>query len=500
MKRTVLLLMVLLIISTSFTACKTTNPGGKDTTPAGTTDAVVTGDGFDVPDNINYDGYEFRILTWAPAGVEWQYSTFNVTGEDIGNQVSMACYRRNEKIKEMIGVKVVEDTTGNAVSIDTLRRNYASDSTEYDAYVIKDRFALTAVVENLVAPYSDLPYVDLEEPWWYPTMNSELTLNNVLYFAYGAQNIDCFNSMQIMVFNQKYIRDYNLDNPYTLVKNGTWTIDKLYEMLDEATNDLNGDQKMTGTDDLWGVISTQEFYGNFAAISGERLLKKNEEDIPMLNILNNNRLIDMWQRILGYEKAKEISYIVDVKPVPSAYSVSSSRYVNAANMFANGRGVFLGTAIGYLDYLRNMDDAYGIIPFPALDQKNPGDAYNSYIAGAGNAHIIPMNCPDFERTSVVLETMAYTSYNLLMPTIYEVNTLIKGTRDETAAEMLEMMNNNRIVDLAAAFWFDISAVCYSSFTQKTDTFVSQYTARQAQFEKAIYDTITAIQELTSGNN
>ena len=499
MKKICALLLAAITSIAVLVSCKT---GGEK--PAGTTEKPGTGtpsgssttvnNGPDIPADAKYDGYDFTILTWAPAGAEWQYSTFNIDSDNTSDRVSESCYRRNSAVTERLGVKVSEDTTGSAVSLDRLNQIVMSEPDEFDIVLLKDRFAFSASCEGLVAPYTDLEYVDLERNWWYPEMTKALTINNKIYFAYGIHNLDTFNMMQIMLFNAQYIKDNRFADPYDLVRKGEWTIDRMYEMAMAFTKDVNNDNEMKAEDDLFGVIASQDtWYTNFGAVSGHDTIEKDDKDAPVITVLNDETLISIWQKVLGYEKTKKSVLISGWDDIGS-YAKSSNRYENAANMFAAGKSLFLGTFVGQLDTVSaaNMKQDYGIIPFPTYSEKKEGETYIGYMYGSGNAFTVPNNASNLTRTSIILEVIAYESYEKVLPELYEVKTLIRNNPDDNAKEMLVMMNNNRRIDLSVAFWFDIGTAYLPSFKKGSDTFVSDYTANITKYQSIIDESLAKL--------
>lgn len=44
-----------------------------------------------------------------------------------------------------------------------------------------------------------------------------------------------------VVFNKSMMNDLKLDNPYELVSDGTWTVEKLFEMASAARLDMDND-------------------------------------------------------------------------------------------------------------------------------------------------------------------------------------------------------------------------------------------------------------------
>ena len=503
-KRSLTLLLAGLIFCIALVACQTpgaTNPTnttdtqGETTTPS-TSEAVTTEeDTLTLPDGLYYEDYEFKILSWAPAGAEWQYSTFNITPDDIGgDRVSEACYRRNEMISELLGVTVSEDPSGSAIKLDRINQIVLSEPDEFDIVLLKDRFAFSAACEGLIVSYSDLPHVSLEKAWWYPTMNAELSLNDEVYFAYGNHNLDTFNMMQIMLFNAQYVKDLKQTSPYELVKKGEWTLDQMYTMAALYNSDVNADQVMTA-DDNWGIICSQDtWYPNFGPINGHGVIVKDEDKNPMMNVLDNETLISIWQAVLEHEKAEDMVLVSGWEDI-GVYNKSSNRYENAANMFAAGKSLFLGTFVGQIDTViaANMKDAYGIIPFPTYEEIAPGESYVGYMYGAGNAFCIPNNASDLDRTSAILEAIAYYSYSTVLPELYETKVLVRGAPDDDARDVLIMLNNNRFTDLSVAYWFDIGTAFNDCFRLGENTFVSKYGENNERYNQIIEESLIKLE-------
>lgn len=501
-KRSLTLLLAGLIFCIALVACQSPEtPGGTTSNFQGGTNVsesieeTTEGDGFALPEGLFYQDYEFKILSWAPAGAEWQYSTFNITQDTTGgDRVSEACYRRNEMIADMLGVIVSEDPSGNAVKLDRLNQIVLSEPDEYDIVLLKDRFAFSAACEGLIISYSDLPHVSLEKDWWYPTMTAELTLNDEVYFAYGNHNLDTFNMMQIMLFNAQYIEDLQLTSPYELVKNGEWTLDEMFTMAALFNEDVNSDQTMT-IDDNWGIVCSQDtWYPNFGPINGQGVIVKDEDNLPVMNVLDNETLISIWQKVLEWEKSEDMVLVSGWEDIGD-FGKSGNRYVDAANIFAAGKSLFLGTFVTQIDTViaANMKNDYGIIPFPTYEETNPGDPYVGYMYGAGNAFCIPNDASDLDRTSAILEAIAYYSYSIVLPELYETKVLVRGAPDDDARDVLTMLNNNRFTDLSIAYWFDIGTAYMEVFKKGENTFVSKYGENNDRYNQIIEESLIKLE-------
>ena len=82
----------------------------------------------------------------------------------------------------------------------------------------------------------------------------QLSITDKLYFVCGDILYTDDERTHMLFFNKDLIAENQLDDPYQLVKDGTWTLDRMYEMARAVAVD-NGDGEMNvTTGDTWGFI------------------------------------------------------------------------------------------------------------------------------------------------------------------------------------------------------------------------------------------------------
>ena len=85
-------------------------------------------------------------------------------------------------------------------------------------------------------------------------------------------------------FMKDVIKEYGLENPYQLVDSGEWTMDKMIEMMDVASNDIDGNGIMLNND-MFGLVTHSENYPALWIAGGEKLVKLTEEGEFELELL-----------------------------------------------------------------------------------------------------------------------------------------------------------------------------------------------------------------------
>ena len=105
-----------------------------------------------------------------------------------------------------------------------------------------------------------------------------------------------------------------------------------------------------------------------------------------------------------------------------------------------------------------MEDDYGILPLPKVDEEQ--DDYISMLHQAARFMALPVNCQKTDAVCAVLEEMAYIGHSELLPTYYETVLKEKYARDEESARMLDLIHANVRADIAYIFASDFGDVCY----------------------------------------
>jgi hypothetical protein len=231
-----------------------------------------------------------------------------------------------------------------------------------------------------------------------------------------------------------------MEDPYTLVREGKWTMDKLYSITKDVYRDLNG-SNTADADDLYGfytdAFATEDA---FMVSHGITTLSKDENDIPVIDFFSDC--------LVGSIESVNRLYWEN----PGAFVDKELPYEYRAR-FAAGQAVFSPMLLTYLieSELREMEDDYGVLPYPKLDEAQ--ESYHSYLGFTIPVLFLPANAADPERTGLIMEACSTASYDVVTPQMYEIVTKLKNVRDEDSSEMIEIIIRNKFID--TAHFYDI---------------------------------------------
>jgi hypothetical protein len=152
--------------------------------------------------------------------------------------------------------------------------------------------------------------------------------------------------------------------------------------------------------------------------------------------------------------------------------------------FAEGRAIFL---IHFLEsavlQLRGMEQNYGLLPLPKFNEQQ--ESYVSYINAWNCAFVGIPSTADYERSAFLMEAMAYASYRMVRPYVYDVKLHNRAARDEESERMIDIIIETSYLDLNGIYnWGGVNDILGNAiFTDAP--LVSQFEARIGTIEGAI---------------
>lgn len=458
-------ILIIAACSDSGESIKSTD--NNDTTKAGTEIIETEPSLFDDLPKDDYDGYTFTILT-----TESNYAIIDMDAESLdGDIINDAIYNRNRNVESALNIIIKQDVKSLSAANTAIINNVAAGDNVHDVIFIESNYSTALARENSFVDLATVPNLDFDKPWWDQGSAENFMINNKLYFIYGNLHLQYYEALYTIMFNKTLIENYNMDNPYELVNDGKWTLDKYIEMVSDATYDLNGDGVMNAQDDLYGaiVVTNQPIY--YAVCSGARFSQTNAD--------GTIEFLGMYERL--YDIANKITTVLsDKNVIMTSSTVGVSSYANDIySAYESNHALFMVEVLGRVKELRTMDTDFGLLPFPKYDESQ--EQYLSGNAFSASLMSIPITNPDLERTGTILENICAGSYEELIPAYYELNLKGKQFRDDDSEAMLDLMLNNIQYDIALIFNWGSFISMYNSAVTDNNDLMSKY----ASIEKAL---------------
>ena len=460
------LLLAALLTLPLFAACGGDKPSsqGSENTPA--TSAAVQSESSDthvltpaeirenakdtVPEGLDFKGeaihfyirddtssYIFPLEFYAP--------------ELTGDIVNDAIHDRNLYTEERLNIKI-DCTQGagkfgdwrlfqNAVLATAMAGDGSMDIVPFYAYYHPNLAASNCYIDLLG---NDVKYLDFSQPWWNQTVINNGTIDGKLFLTGGEYGISFISLMAAIAFNINLKNQYlPKEDFYQLVRDGKWTLDVLLNYARTCYHDVNGD----------GARDVNDIYGFDGGRSDQLIhaanvqISKKNDDGTIVLALNNERMVQLVDKLQNYYPDKSYAQV--------SGQTGTKEFTYEGDFFGMGRLMFSNRYVRDIVSLRDMEDDYGILPLPKLDEDQ--EKYKTTLADSYSTIGVMSTSKHIDATTATLEVMTAESYRHVTLTYFETALKSKYARDESTAEMLDILVDGIEIDFTETFAFLIDA-------------------------------------------
>lgn len=424
----------------------TTAPTGDTTAPYADPDNTIYYEPDSLPGNLDFGGEKVVFLS-LEAGTGYSQYEVNFTVEELTSEpVNDSVYNRERFVEERLGVEI-ENITMKEVTPE-IDKTLGSGDDVYDAYIHANHIITRYVLDKNLTDLYTVNYLDLDKPWWADGFNSEAEIMGDLYLATGSLCLslirNCYSVYYNKVLAENYYSKYpELEDLYGLVERGEWTFDKFVELGGDIYEDMDGDSTRD-FDDIYGIaFSPVCAVDNIWSSFDIEILSRTDDGWFEFNV-NSEKLYNALDKVYSmvYDSVGcNFNNALD----DDGYGYSTDK---AEKYFVSGRNLFCVAHIGHAEQpsFRNMQDDYGILPFPKYDtnQKN----YYTYSHDTYGAVAIPNTNPDPDTVGAVIEAMASYSYRETLPIYLDVALKGKYMNDPASRRMVDIIVEGIKIDSA----------------------------------------------------
>lgn len=467
--RILAMLLAAMMLSSAMTSCGgTEDPAGStseaDSAPEQTVPEETEPEtkAIDLLPDTKYDGYTFNILSTNPDTL-WGWRVSIYAEEETGEPLNDAVFRRNTAIEERYGITIANSAELDNGSTSTNAKQIAmagDDIYSIMSYGVKWQLvdALTGCFMNL----NTISTIDFEHSWWNSEAGDLLTQHNKLFVGFNEMNTFGNEGLYSLYVNNDIVAANQLESPYELVKDGTWTLDAMYGMSTAAALDLDGNTEMS-EGDVIGFVAGVGSWNAFLTGAEQPHVRIGEDGSYILTHGTDGSIA----------AAEKIARLINDK--------NSAAYRNdqgwSSGSFAAGSALFFEGAIADISVMREVDIGLGIVPAPKFDEAQK--QYHAMMSNQTMTIAVPKTNKNLEATGVICEALGAYSSDSLRETYYEDMLKGKAARDEETIEMLDIIIDSQSIDVGVLnenSWGTIISGYFSSMRKSGATELASYAA------------------------
>ena len=485
-KRTLALLLTLLMIAPSVISCSESSENAAEETqvsaetPAAEETPAEEEPEADarlecaVPADLDFGGEAVGILTFRDDAVNTYISVTETTGELFND----AMFTANQTVMEELNCSFDFIDNGN-IEPGNLQNAVAAGDEIYDIVYGTQWKVAPLVSQHIFANLNPSAggYIDYEKPWWYSNYIDETEVDNThTYFLAGDASPDIIRRSSMMILNTDLLTDIggDVNEVYSTVLDGNWTYDEMSSLVSKLYIDTNGDGQRTEADTFGFASWTRSDVDHFMIDAGVRGCSRDADGVPYITF-NNETTVKFVEKLVDFLWNNEGAYYVEQIPT--------------LQMLANNQAMLLCEKFSRLDLIRDIDTNFTIIPVAKLD--NTIESYSSLVHDDALILSIPIVSTNVANLTAVLEKLSYYYYYDVMPQYYEVILKTKYRRDssDAASQMLDLIHSSMTTDFAYIYNYGMSNMMLSlrdliGVSKSTD-FASTFAKSEKAYNKVL---------------
>ena len=417
---------------------------------------------------LDFNGEKFTILYYNYLDVGTYFAE-----EYNGDALNDALYRRTIDAEEYFHITMDSIMTNDVAA--SLAKDVLAGDNSYDIALPYLLGLNSIITQNLAYNWQKMPNVNLSKKYWNQSMVDGLTINGYTPLVVNDYLIPL---PTFITFSKDLVKEYSLESPYTAVKEGKWTWDKVIEMSRQVSKDLDGDGQYTDAD-LYGFVCEVDWRMDKVSYSCAQPLVKRDDDGRYVLAVNTERMQTITDKMydLLYKENSSFAYPYGAKTVP----------------FDSGRALFYMYAPKEIVALRSTNFDFGLLPYPKLDE-NQKDYIDIY---AGDSICAPANIENPEKVGAVMEYLAAMGRKSVWPAYFDILLIGKVINDEESRDMLDIIYNSSIFDFGFTFKNDFYKILPNMLLEKSTGVASYYEKRADAVQRqidVIYDAFVANSE------
>ncbi len=402
-----------------------------------------------IPATLDVSG-DFNILVAGYKGNDFEAPDESTTS------VEYAIFQRNEWLRQYYGLNITNDqylgygsTNGNGNGFQKIYTDYMSGNRTYDAAMIGTGDVANLAQNGMLWDLSSLPHIDLTKEYWDQKANEDLKIAGRMFYTTGDIGVVDNIYTHALLFNKDLVTSYGLENPYELVNNNEWTLEKLGELVKKVGEDVDNNG-IYNEKDKYGLMIWNDPMVAMLAGAGEKVASVNDSGEIELT-LYNERVVNLYDKLDNIVFDQQHVYNYQYDNVTGKGTNINTWDTNRFAVFNENRAVFNFGALSLVESHRDSEVDFGILPYPKYNAAQ--EDYGHLVSGFHTQFFcIPLTANPV-RSSAVAELLAYYGKEYLTPAYYEKTLCGKYIRDAESSEMLDIIFASHVFDVG--IYYDI---------------------------------------------
>lgn len=279
--------------------------------------------------------------------------------EGEGDAMSEAVFARQQKVIDWLGVEIVFSNAGDHNNyITPFKTAVKNKDGSVDTLLSHVNTGVAGLVsESYLRNIDDMPGINLDEDYWNMDFMDSLAIAGNHYLGFSNFNL---LYTHVLAFNKTMMDQYadSFDaSVYDMVRDYTWTLDQMIEIINLVYIDTTADGKTT--DDTFGLAGRQWVpWVGFMQACDIKLVDLDDAGMYKISVMSDKN---------KDKTSALVDKLTELSKSNSAYLDYQTTSVTSVP-FTSGRVLmFLESTYGLVSFL-DHDISFGVLPYPMWDE------------------------------------------------------------------------------------------------------------------------------------
>lgn len=498
MKR-ISVLMLLAAMLVSMAACQkdTTEETTAVSAPANTTVAETeTETSKFVADELPTLDYGGRTATFYIGDYKNAFWNDFYAESSTGERLNDAIYDSIQAINERLNVVLshTQDTFDypGTDHVNRITSGIIAGDNSYDVLYSSLNFIGEQLTSAYFANLAEVPHVDLSKPWYNQSIPEALPGDNV-WFMIGDAELGNIKHTFCVYFNSDLLEANGIDSDlYSMVDNGTWTLDAFKTIAEQGYVDANGDEEQDENDSYGLTMGDMNKILGFISSLDVKIVSKSDTGYTV--DFGNERAINAIESLTSLVHLNDsVAPIFGNSADHPTWQVATGGGNYASTNFISGKALLSCSLIcDAVTIMPEIDFNCGILPYPKYDTEQQN--YQSFLQRSCYS-LIPTTA-DLEFSGALLEAWSSQAYRKLTPEYFETALKTRYSQDSDSSRMFDLIRGSITYDPGEIFNTFLgapSAAFRSTILDNKSDWASQIKSNEKKWQTSLdelWDTLT----------
>lgn len=449
--------LAILMMSGILVACGNAGAGGNNTqaqTTAGAesveqTESIYDKDGYlldEIPADIDLKNVTITVLYWDDVE-NHEFPVFESNGDTVDEAILEANAKTEERLKIKFDYMGTPGNNNNAGAYVTKVDATQKSGDPIDIYAAYSKtlgsVAVKGYCQNLLEQDDK---IDFNKPWWPSSLIEEATIKNKLYFCAGDLSTNLLYMMYVVFFNKEVIDNFNLENPYDLVRANEWTYEKMFTMASSLTAPGSPDM-------VYGLCTGSNVHLDpFFYAAGLHTTERDSEGTPIISpSWGGERAVDVVNSVWTFLHSGVCTW-----DKTNIYAVGGDDvFIQNHGLFEMNRARFASSKLGDASF------DYGVVPVPKYTADQ--DHFATCMGFPFTLYAIALNAPHTGEAAWTLECLGSYGHRIITPALYDISMKERYSKDADSAQMYDIVRQGATFELGRLYADDFGKQTYSLF-------------------------------------